>query len=126
MSYISQYRVAFSTYCEQCEEFCYKFYNKQKCKNCMKIVYRVDTDKPIFFEEREEIKEVKEEMDEHDYDYLIEEIKNASIHHMAKNIPNLVQLPTEQVKGYTDGYLDCYDYILGIIIRINESNSQGR
>lgn len=45
--------INFEHYCPNCKEFFYKYYRQEKCKNCMKIRRRFDTNKPIFFEERE-------------------------------------------------------------------------
>ena len=54
MNFFHYYDVNFEHYCEKCTEFCYKFYQKDKCKNCMKIRHKFEDDIPIYFEERKE------------------------------------------------------------------------
>ena len=53
MGFFPYYYVDFDYYCRKCKDYCYKHYRQEKCKKCMKIQYRVDTNKPVFFEERE-------------------------------------------------------------------------
>lgn len=52
MGFFKYYDVNFEHCCPNCKEFCYKHYRQEKCKNCMKIRHRFDTDVPIYFEER--------------------------------------------------------------------------
>lgn len=117
MGFISSYEVNFEHYCEKCTEFCYKFYNKEKCKNCMKIRRRFDTNVPIYFEERK----TEEEMTDYGYDYILEQIAQSTVAPPSAEDYNLVEF-----NAWTEGYKACYDHIIGLIIGIKEANSQGR
>ena len=52
MGYNPFYYVDFYYFCPSCKDYIYKHYEQEKCKKCMKIQRRVDTDVPVFFERK--------------------------------------------------------------------------
>lgn len=108
------YNVSFRLYCPKCTEFCYKFYKKEKCKKCMKIIRRIDTRKPVFFEEREELK-----VTDHGYDYILGQIES-----MPVNPPSAEDYNVSDFSAWVEGFRACYDQITNLIRAIKESSCQ--